>query len=37
MERRAFPQIEVTADVTEELGSEVNVLFAVDAPPVESE
>jgi multiple sugar transport system ATP-binding protein len=29
-----LPSIEVTADVTEELGSEVNVLFAVDAPPV---
>ncbi len=30
----SLPTIEVTADVTEELGSEVNVLFAVDAPPV---
>jgi multiple sugar transport system ATP-binding protein len=29
-----LPQIEVTADVTEELGSEVNVLFGIDAPPV---
>jgi multiple sugar transport system ATP-binding protein len=29
-----LPTIEVTADVTEELGSEVNVLFSVDAPPV---
>ena len=29
-----LPTIEVTADVTEELGSEVNVLFTVDAPPV---
>jgi len=27
----------VTADVTEELGSEVNVLFGVDAPPVATE
>jgi multiple sugar transport system ATP-binding protein len=32
-----LPQMEVTAGVTEELGSEVNVLFAVDAPRVESE
>ncbi len=32
-----LPTIEVTADVTEELGSEVNVLFAVDAPPVTAE
>jgi multiple sugar transport system ATP-binding protein len=29
-----LPSIEVHVDVTEELGSEVNVLFAVDAPPV---
>ncbi len=29
-----LPSIEVTADVTEELGSEVNILFTVDAPPV---
>jgi multiple sugar transport system ATP-binding protein len=29
-----LPTIEVTADVTEELGSEVNVLFTVDASPV---
>ncbi len=29
-----LPTIEVTAEVTEELGSEVNVLFTVDAPPV---
>ena len=29
-----LPTIEVTADVTEDLGSEVNVLFTVDAPPV---
>jgi multiple sugar transport system ATP-binding protein len=32
-----LPTIEVTADVTEELGSEVNVLFTVDAPPVETD
>ncbi len=32
-----LPTIEVTADVTEELGSEVNILFAVDAPPVATE
>jgi multiple sugar transport system ATP-binding protein len=32
-----LPTIEVTADVTEELGSEVNVLFRVDAPPVSTE
>jgi multiple sugar transport system ATP-binding protein len=33
----ALPSIEVRADVTEELGSEVNVLFTVDAPPIETE
>jgi multiple sugar transport system ATP-binding protein len=33
----ALPKIEVRADVTEELGSEVNVLFTVDAPPIETE
>jgi multiple sugar transport system ATP-binding protein len=32
-----LPTIEVTADVTEELGSEVNVIFRVDAPPVATE
>jgi len=32
-----LPTIEVTADVTEELGSEVNVLFQVDAPPIQTE
>jgi multiple sugar transport system ATP-binding protein len=31
-----LPTIEVKADVTEELGSEVNVVFTVDAPPVET-
>jgi len=34
-ERR--PTIEVTADVTEDLGSEMHVLFTVEAPPVEVE
>ena len=29
--------IEVTAEVTEELGSEVNVIFPIDAPPVLTE
>lgn len=33
----SLPSIEVTADVTEELGSEVNILFTVDAPPIETE
>jgi multiple sugar transport system ATP-binding protein len=32
-----LPSIEVTAEVTEELGSEVNVLFTIDAPPIETE
>ena len=32
-----LPSIEVTAEVTEELGSEVNVIFPIDAPPVRSE
>jgi multiple sugar transport system ATP-binding protein len=31
------PILEVDVDITEELGSEVNVLFTVDAPPVTSE
>ena len=31
------PSIDVTVDVTEELGSEINVLFAIDAPPVETD
>jgi multiple sugar transport system ATP-binding protein len=30
-----WPTMQVTADVTEELGSEINVIFAIDAPPVE--
>ena len=33
----SLPQMEVQVDVTEELGSEVNVLFTVDAPPIETE
>jgi multiple sugar transport system ATP-binding protein len=33
----SLPSIDVTAEVTEELGSEVNVLFAVDEPPVSAE
>jgi multiple sugar transport system ATP-binding protein len=32
-----LPTITVLADVTEDLGSEVNVLFTVDAPPVETD
>src|SRR5207244_7029821 len=32
-----LPVMEVTAEVIEELGSEVNVIFAVDAPPVVTE
>ncbi|MDE3723632.1 sn-glycerol-3-phosphate ABC transporter ATP-binding protein UgpC [Nocardiopsis sp. N85] len=31
------PRIEVTAGVTEELGTEINVIFTVDAPPVRHE
>ncbi len=33
----SLPAIEVTADVTEDLGSEVNVVFTIDAPPVVTE
>jgi multiple sugar transport system ATP-binding protein len=33
----SLPTIEVTADVTEDLGSEVNIVFTVDAPPVVTE
>ena len=33
----SLPTIDVTAEVTEELGSEVNVLFAVDEPPVSAD
>ena len=32
-----LPTIQVVAEVTEELGSEVNVIFPVDAPPVRTE
>jgi len=32
-----LPTIDVRADVTEELGSEINILFRVDAPPVAME
>ena len=31
------PRIEVTAGVTEELGTEINVIFGIDAPPVRHE
>jgi multiple sugar transport system ATP-binding protein len=34
---RGLPTIEVTPDVTEDLGSEVHVVFTVDAPPVITE
>jgi multiple sugar transport system ATP-binding protein len=30
-----WPVISVNADVTEQLGSEINAIFAIDAPPVE--
>ena len=30
-----FARLPVTADVTEELGSEIHVIFTIDAPPVE--
>jgi multiple sugar transport system ATP-binding protein len=33
----ALPTIEVVAEVTEELGSEVNIIFPIDAPPVMTE
>jgi multiple sugar transport system ATP-binding protein len=33
----SLPVIEVTAEVTEELGSEVNVLFRINEPPVATE
>jgi multiple sugar transport system ATP-binding protein len=32
---RQLPTMNVTAHITEELGSEVNVIFEIDAPPVE--
>ena len=31
------PRLEVTAEVTEELGTEINVIFGIDAPPVRHE
>ena len=31
------PTLDVQVDITEELGSEVNVLFTIDAPPVTTE
>jgi multiple sugar transport system ATP-binding protein len=36
-DRPGLPTIEVVPDVTEELGSEIHVLFTVDAPPVLTE
>jgi multiple sugar transport system ATP-binding protein len=33
----SLPTIDVKADVTEELGSELNVIFTIDAPPVQTE
>jgi multiple sugar transport system ATP-binding protein len=33
----SLPTMQVRAEITEELGSEVNVLFSVDAPPVSTE
>jgi multiple sugar transport system ATP-binding protein len=35
--REGLPVIEVVPDVTEELGTEVHVIFSVDAPPVVTE
>ena len=35
--REDFPVLEVVPDVTEELGSEIHVIFSVDAPPVITE
>jgi len=35
--QRDHPTLDVTVDVVEDLGSEVNLLFIVDAPPVETE
>jgi multiple sugar transport system ATP-binding protein len=32
-----LPVVDVTAEVTEELGSEINVIFTIDAPPVITE
>jgi multiple sugar transport system ATP-binding protein len=33
----SWPRISVTADVTEELGSEIHVIFTIDAPPLRHE
>jgi multiple sugar transport system ATP-binding protein len=33
----SLPVLEFTADITEELGSEVNVLFTVDVPPLDTD
>jgi multiple sugar transport system ATP-binding protein len=33
----SLPTIDVKADVTEELGSELNVIFTIDAPPVQTD
>jgi multiple sugar transport system ATP-binding protein len=33
----SLPSIEARVDVAEELGSEINLLFTVDAPPIETE
>jgi multiple sugar transport system ATP-binding protein len=35
MSRESWARMSVTAHVTEALGSEINVIFAIDAPPVE--
>jgi multiple sugar transport system ATP-binding protein len=36
-QNETLPTIEVKAEVTEELGSEVNIIFSIDAPPVLTE
>jgi multiple sugar transport system ATP-binding protein len=35
--REGLPVVEVVPDVTEELGTEIHVIFAIDAPPVVTE
>ncbi|RNL86832.1 ABC transporter ATP-binding protein [Halostreptopolyspora alba] len=37
LQREGDPTMEVTAEVTEELGTEINVIFSIDAPPVQHE
>ncbi len=37
LDNNGDPQIQVKASVTEELGTEINVIFTVDAPPVRHE